>query len=313
MEILEKEYESRSNLAIFASVTMEDIRVTSEQIRTQSFKLHPLFRIYFQPGVVGKDMCYKGVPVYPISSYPPIDIDIYFEYETVFMDPMDRLVLSSLGFFLLKANYPEYREDHEMYIKKLSSRTRVNRLHILSLRRALLNESKGETLKEITSVLLHKSPCPYVFTLLFHYLYMPYFNCINENECILPPFFYRKGILPREGSPLFYSSRKLYPVRFIYDFILKIYLEKVMLELQTSIPGILNKEGVYTYFYYFIVEEEGDSTPLLDYINSFMDKTKKMGIEIERVTLRRGIFGDNGDMHVALFEDGTIRARFKGW
>lgn len=32
---------------------------------------------------------------------------------------------------------------------------------------------------------------------------------------------------------------------------------------------------------------------MMDSINSFMDKTKKMGIEMERVTLRRGIFGDN--------------------
>lgn len=84
--------------------------------------------------------------------------------------------------------------------------------------------------------------------------------------------------MPREGSPLFDSSRKLYPVRFIYDLILKIYLEKVMLELQTNILGIRN-HVVCTYFYFFIVEEEGDSTLLMmDSINSFMDKTKKMGI-----------------------------------
>lgn len=83
-----------------------------------------------------------------------------------------------------------------------------------------------------------------------------------------------------------------------------------MLELQTNMKGIRN-HVVCTYFYFFIVE---DSTLLMmDSINSFMDKTKKMGIEKERVTLRRGIFGDNGNMHVALFKNGTIRARFKGW
>lgn len=78
VEILENEYKSRSNLAIFSSVTKEDIQVTSELLRTKSFKLHPLCRIFFLPGVVGKDMCYQGVPVYPISAYPPINMDLDF-------------------------------------------------------------------------------------------------------------------------------------------------------------------------------------------------------------------------------------------
>lgn len=34
------------------------------------------------------------------------------------MQPMDRLVLSSLGFLLLREHYPGYKEDHEIFIEK---------------------------------------------------------------------------------------------------------------------------------------------------------------------------------------------------
>jgi peptide subunit release factor 1 (eRF1) len=81
---------------------MSYIRLASERIRVQNYKVKPLRLILFQRGVLGSDRLYKGVKVFPIESPPPRDFNIDLEDSTFYMDPLDELVLSSLGFLLLK-------------------------------------------------------------------------------------------------------------------------------------------------------------------------------------------------------------------
>lgn len=72
-----------------------------------------ILRINFTPGIVGSDKTYKGVPVSPILETPPVDLGISFEFTTYYMKPVDELVLSALGKWLLQIHYPDYLEDRD--------------------------------------------------------------------------------------------------------------------------------------------------------------------------------------------------------
>jgi hypothetical protein len=67
---------------------MSYIRLASERIRVQNYKVKPLRLILFQRGVLGSDRLYKGVKVFPIESPPPRDFNIDLEDSTFYMDPL---------------------------------------------------------------------------------------------------------------------------------------------------------------------------------------------------------------------------------
>ena len=90
--------------------------------------------------MVGSDGFYKGVPVFPLTKPLDIDLEIDIEYETVYMQPIDELVLSSLGKLLLKRNYPSFLStpEKESFLHGLSSRSNVKALHIVNFHNSLV-------------------------------------------------------------------------------------------------------------------------------------------------------------------------------
>jgi hypothetical protein len=144
--------------------------------------------------VVGSDGFYKGVPVFPLTKPLDIDLEIDIEYETVYMQPIDELVLSSLGKLLLKRNYPSFLStpEKESFLHGLSSRSNVKALHTYSefepLRAScLLLLIYEETFRIIAGEVLKQAPCYYLFAFVCSYLLQPFVYCINEDGLMLPP------------------------------------------------------------------------------------------------------------------------------
>jgi hypothetical protein len=78
---------------------MEDIRVTRELLRTKSFKLHPLCRIFLLPGVVGKEMCLVIPDFHSFYSYSPKTITGYLTFLLFLALPTraDEFVFREMG------------------------------------------------------------------------------------------------------------------------------------------------------------------------------------------------------------------------
>ena len=80
-------------------------------------------------------MHFKGVPVLEVDTPPPVDLGISFQYNTVYMQPMDELILSALGYVLLNQHFPSYLKDNKcfgrpsnaMWITSILTNTRTKR------------------------------------------------------------------------------------------------------------------------------------------------------------------------------------------
>lgn len=68
---------------------------------------------------------------------PPVDLGISFQYQTVYMQPLDELVLSALGYVLLnKEGFSDF-ERNAGNDQCFAMRSNVDHLHIIKLNRSL--------------------------------------------------------------------------------------------------------------------------------------------------------------------------------
>lgn len=198
----------------YSSIGDYDLSCAIDKIKKEEYGLTPLCLIFFRPGVIGSNILFKSVPVVKIVSPPPIDLGIPFQYQTVYMQALDELVLAALGYVLLNQHFPSYLQQED---PSLGSQDNLNL--------KLADHNSEETKKAIAGYVYRTAPFDFVFYLVCSYMLNPYVFCIDKDGWLFPPIEGANSFIPKEGGPSLHYSSALYPVPFLYEYVSLVYLK----------------------------------------------------------------------------------------
>ena len=155
---------------------------TVEEIRNESYCITPLTIFIFKEGVLGGEKhTFKGVPLLPADDEPIVEgLSIKLAKQCVFMQPIDELVLTSLGLVLTNRLAPSYKKRLSRLEKSFSKRGTVKKLQFIQFHSALLFLRQEKKYKALLKLLAAKPGMDGFATCVIKQLfYIPYISTIS--------------------------------------------------------------------------------------------------------------------------------------
>lgn len=239
----------------YSEIDMNTIKLVSKLIFREEYRKKPVSCIFLDGAHVDEaKMLYKGVNVSVVSN-PPVDLDI--QYTCVYMDPIQELVLTALGRVLLETYFPSMFDKSrvESFFRHFHTHSNVSELLIIRYERSLTGVAPSSLLGFFEDQLTNVDGINnYMWGLLKSFLLMPYVNCWNSPENRLPPF--KENDFSVNGDPLpfgLYLLDSFYPVPYLFQFFLNIFLCKKLKPIMEDLPEEFNYHVDFFYLYTFVV------------------------------------------------------------
>lgn len=296
-------YEEKKHEKRFEEVDIETIRLLCDLIYSEKYRLKPLSCIYLAASDVDvKYMEFKGVPVSVVST-PPEGLDVQYQsdvkYKCLYMYPPQELALIALGRALWET-LSNNGQKIEAVVSDLCQQSSVSELLIIRYERCLTSVRPSKLWPFIQKQLKDVDGInDYVRSLLQFCILTPYVNCWRTVENRLPPLS-QSNLYLVSGETLpfgLYLMESVYPIPYLDQFYLSIYLTEKLLPLLDDCPEEYQHYIYFFYFYHAIViprcfpadfwshlkalvlnKKNPSYTSIIPY---FQEKAKQAGIPIE--------------------------------